>query len=69
METRILVRLDEMESQEFRANGCAAVLASEDSLLELSNSHIPTYLILAFGLEIDLPQYLHHLTGDGEIIL
>lgn len=58
-----------MESQESCINSCAAALVSEGSLLELSNRHNLRYLILAFGLQIDLPQYLPHLTGDKEIIL
>jgi len=58
-----------MESQELCINSCAAVLASEGSLLELSNRRVLRYLILAFGLQIDLPQCLPHLTEDREISL
>lgn len=69
MKTRFWVRWDRGESQEFCTNGTVAVLASEDTLLELHNSHIPRYLILAFGLKIDFLQRSQCLIGDGEISL
>lgn len=52
-----------MESQGSCINSYAAALASEGSPLELNNRHILKYLILAFGLQIDLPLHVPHLMG------
>lgn len=61
--------LDKREIWESCMKSCDTTFVSEGSLLELSNRCILRYLIPAFGLQIDLPQYLPHLTEDREIIL